>query len=42
MEHSRLVSELALLRAKVDRIERLPLYRVAKSARGALRRRTRP
>jgi SAM-dependent methyltransferase len=48
MEHARLISELARsaaevaeLRARLDRIERMPLYRMAKSARDVVRRRTR-
>lgn len=48
-EHARLVSELARsaaevahLRARIERIERQPLYRIAKSARDAVRGRTKP
>jgi methionine biosynthesis protein MetW len=46
MEHARLLSELATseaevahLRGRISRIERQPVYRIAKSARDALRRR---
>ena len=44
MEHARLTAELASaaaevarLRARIDRIERMPLYRMARSVRNALR-----
>jgi methionine biosynthesis protein MetW len=49
MEHARLLAELATadaevahLRGRIERIERQPVYRVAKSARDALRRRPKP
>ena len=49
MEHARLMSELASaaaevahLRARIDRIERMPLYRMARSVRNALRGRSNP